>query len=47
MGRPIRVARSNRFVKLESEINTQSEDGEDMRADSGHDSEQTETADNL
>lgn len=47
MGRPIKVARSNRFVKLESEINPQSEDVEDMPADSAHGSEQTETADNL
>lgn len=47
MGRPISVARSNRFVKPESEINPQSEEGEDIPADSGHDSEQNETADNL
>lgn len=47
MGRPIRVARSKRFVKLESEINTVSEDGEDMPADLSHDLEQTETVDDL
>ncbi|XP_021743597.1 28 kDa ribonucleoprotein, chloroplastic-like [Chenopodium quinoa] len=47
MGRPIRLARSNRFVKLESELNSLPEDGEDQPADSSHDSEQTETLDNL
>uniref|UniRef100_A0A803MEC6 RRM domain-containing protein n=2 Tax=Chenopodium quinoa TaxID=63459 RepID=A0A803MEC6_CHEQI len=44
MERPIRLARSNRFVKLESELNSVPEDGED---DSSHDSEQTEAVDSL
>ncbi|XP_057533484.1 28 kDa ribonucleoprotein, chloroplastic [Amaranthus tricolor] len=43
MGRIIRLARSKRFVKLESELNSQSEDGEDMPADS----EQAEAVDNM
>lgn len=47
MGRPIRLARSKRFVKLESELNPQSEDGEVMPADSSHNSEQVEAVDNL
>ncbi|XP_021865086.1 RNA-binding protein CP29B, chloroplastic [Spinacia oleracea] len=47
MGRPIKLARSNRFVKLESELNSLSEDGEDTAADSSLDSEQTETVDSL
>lgn len=42
MGKPIRVARSRRFVKLETEMKSQSEDNEDMLAISGHDSEQPE-----
>ncbi|CAO2834304.1 unnamed protein product [Amaranthus hypochondriacus] len=43
MGRTIRLGRSKRFVKLESELNSQSEGGEDIPADS----EQTEAIDNM
>lgn len=47
MGRPIRLARSRRFVKLESEINSQSEEGQDISTNSSRDSEQPETVDSL
>lgn len=47
MGRPIKLARSRRFVKLESEINSQSEEGQDISTNSSRDSEQPKTVDSL
>ncbi|KAL9228747.1 hypothetical protein vseg_004295 [Gypsophila vaccaria] len=42
LGRPIRVARSRRFVKLESELNPQSEEEQDLSNDSSPGSDQPE-----
>lgn len=47
MGRPIRLARSRRFVKLEAEINSQPEEGQDISTNSSCNSEQPETVDSL
>jgi len=47
MGRPIRLAPSRRFVKLESEMNSQSEDGQDISTNPSRDAEQPETVDSL
>ncbi|KAK9757647.1 hypothetical protein RND81_01G176500 [Saponaria officinalis] len=42
LGRPIRVARSRRFVKLESEMNSLSEEEQDLSTDSSQASDQPE-----
>lgn len=47
MGRPIRLARSRRFVKLESEVNSESEDGQDVQTTSIDDTAQPEQVDSL
>ncbi|XP_074272739.1 28 kDa ribonucleoprotein, chloroplastic-like [Silene latifolia] len=45
LGRPIRLARSKKFVKLESEINSQTEEEPDLSTDSSQGSDQPEARD--